>query len=470
MSLFATGYKHENVPQSYNNSHSSGDGNDSSRNSSNNGEEDQPTNSNDNLSPHTPPTVPPTNKVDRYGFLITEDSPFHRRLQMSTALETARRAKETQREAKWVAMLRRWKSITSGTNLWDVAMLNRRVRKGVPDSLRGLVWCQFLHVAAIRARYGPPPTQEVCAATLPAIVIEDISKDIDRTYPLHEMFMTTTNMQFALGDGSSTAATGDAVGNGTLAAAAAARSAGANAMTDTSTGTSSAPSSSASPHQSATAIAVSRRGGGQAELRLLLERYAVVDQQTGYCQGMSFVAAFLLSYMLAEDAYYAFISLMVEASYPLRALYQPDMYEMQKVLHVYSRLGKRYLGHLWVHLEEQGMHPSMYATEWFMCIYCRGFSFDLATRVMDIFVREGTAKILYRVALALLKSLEAELLSGGFEEIMGTLRGIAGKVDADTVLRLALDTIPLRTYYVSKYEAEFDRLHAAKKAATQRES
>ena len=37
-----------------------------------------------------------------------------------------------------------------------------------------------------------------------------------------------------------------------------------------------------------------------------------------------------------------------------------------------------------------------------MTMFCRGFSFDLVTRVWDIFLFEGY-KIVYRVGLALLK-------------------------------------------------------------------
>lgn len=48
-----------------------------------------------------------------------------------------------------------------------------------------------------------------------------------------------------------------------------------------------------------------------------------------------------------------------------------------------------------------------YATEWFMTMFARGFSFDLVTRVMDVFSLEGY-KIVYRVCLALLKVRNAE--------------------------------------------------------------
>ena len=43
-----------------------------------------------------------------------------------------------------------------------------------------------------------------------------------------------------------------------------------------------------------------------------------------------------------------------------------------------------------------------YATEWLLTMFCRGFSFDLVTRVWDVFFSEGY-KIVYRVALALVK-------------------------------------------------------------------
>jgi hypothetical protein len=45
----------------------------------------------------------------------------------------------------------------------------------------------------------------------------------------------------------------------------------------------------------------------------------------------------------------------------------------------------------------------MYFTEWAMTLFCRGFSFELVTRVFDIFLLEGNYKIVYRVSLAILK-------------------------------------------------------------------
>jgi hypothetical protein len=45
-----------------------------------------------------------------------------------------------------------------------------------------------------------------------------------------------------------------------------------------------------------------------------------------------------------------------------------------------------------------------------MTLFCRGFSFELVTRVFDIFLLEGDYKIVYRVSLAILKVSSPALL------------------------------------------------------------
>jgi hypothetical protein len=70
---------------------------------------------------------------------------------------------------------------------------------------------------------------------------------------------------------------------------------------------------------------------------------------------------------------------------------------------VYTVASTAMTGPLWAHLQKEGVHPTMFATEWFMTMFCRGFTFDLVTRVWDIYIAEGSFKIVYRVCLAILK-------------------------------------------------------------------
>ena len=71
-----------------------------------------------------------------------------------------------------------------------------------------------------------------------------------------------------------------------------------------------------------------------------------------------------------------------------------------------------------------------------MTIYTRGFSFDLVTRVWDIFLSEGKFKLIYRVALAILKFFEDELIVSSFENIMALIREIPKRLDVETLMQV----------------------------------
>jgi hypothetical protein len=91
-------------------------------------------------------------------------------------------------------------------------------------------------------------------------------------------------------------------------------------------------------------------------------------------------------------------------------------------------------------------------------MFCRGFSFDLVTRVWDVFFHEGY-KIVYRVALALVKSIERELLDSSFEDILGVFRSIPKLVDAGHLMDSAW-LIPLKTAEIEKFEKKFTETKA----------
>eukprot|EP01034_Spumella_vulgaris_P027176 gene27176-33862_t len=192
--------------------------------------------------------------------------------------------------------------------------------------------------------------------------------------------------------------------------------------------------------------------------------YAALDPDVGYTQGMSFMAALFLLYMVEEEAFYCFYSVMkgVPAShitvpkFPLRNLYLHGLPETHRMLYVFNGLGDQFLDELWGHLSEVGLRPEMYFTNWFMSMFSSGFSFDLVTRVWDIFLSEGSMKIVYRVSLAILKYFSKELLSYSFEKIMALMRELPKHIDASAVMDLAWK-IPLRQAHIAHHEKVIER-------------
>lgn len=320
-------------------------------------------------------------KLDRFGFYIGGEDDFHACLEIDPE-ESARRIKqETHREKKWKEMLENWTFMSK----YRPNKIKERIRKGIPDSIRGTVWYKLIRAESYRIKY-PNFCHPSKWDLLDERTKDEIERDIDRTFPRHIIFLD-------------------------------------------------------------------KNGAGQQSLRNILRWYAVLDEAVGYCQGMAFIAGLFLSYMPEERAFYSLVGILQNPRAPLRELYLPQMADAKRKLYVFEELGKQHLGELWTYLVEQGMHCSMYVTEWIMTMFCRGFSFDLVSRVMDAFVNEGY-KVVYRVALALIKNIEKAIMTSKFEEIMALMRKMPTLVDAPVVMKIAFE-IPLTRAQIEYHEKQY---------------
>ena len=100
--------------------------------------------------------------------------------------------------------------------------------------------------------------------------------------------------------------------------------------------------------------------------------------------------------------------MMDNSLHTLRHVYSVGLDKVHVCLFQLRGLLDVYLPKLAKHMEDEFVDVACYATEWFVTIYARSFPFDLALRVWDVFLYEGW-KIVFRVALALLKIHESKL-------------------------------------------------------------
>lgn len=325
---------------------------------------------------------------DRYGFFVTDE--YHRiNSSIPSALQEKRRRKEQSRTAKWLKMKFKWgiHFITGSQQSIKVSVkLRRRVRKGIPDAMRGFAWYEFSGASAIAERYPNPVAIDI--SVVPETVLDEIDRDIDRTFPRHAMF-------------------------------------------------------------------IEKDGPGQQSLRRLLRWYAAIDLEVAYCQGMGFPAALLLTYLPEESAFHVLTAALSRPSCPLRELYLPGLVVMQKMLFVLDRLVARHLPTLHDHLVNEGIHPTMYFTEWVMALFCRGFPFDLVTRLWDALLLEGRWKEIYRLSLALLSSVKEQILQLRFDKVLAFLRELPKRIDSSAVADAAW-TLPLKTADIEIAEQEYE--------------
>ncbi|XP_074397720.1 TBC1 domain family member 1 isoform X4 [Zonotrichia albicollis] len=142
-------------------------------------------------------------------------------------------------------------------------------------------------------------------------------------------------------------------------------------------------------------------GAGQLSLYNILKAYSLLDQEVGYCQGLSFVAGVLLLHMSEEDAFKMLKFLMFDMG--LRKQYRPDMTILQIQMYQLSRLLHDYHRDLYNHLEAHEIGPSLYAAPWFLTMFASQFPLGFVSRVFDMLFLQGSEAI-FKVALSLLGS------------------------------------------------------------------
>ncbi|XP_065175918.1 TBC1 domain family member 1-like isoform X2 [Sycon ciliatum] len=181
-------------------------------------------------------------------------------------------------------------------------------------------------------------------------------------------------------------------------------------------------------------------GPGQCSLFHVLRAYASVDQDVGYCQGLSFVAGLLIMHADTDsDAFHFLLALMYDE---LRDQYKPDMARLQVRLYQLSRLLHDYHPRMHDLFEKHDVAPFFYAAPWFLTLFCSQFPLYFATRTMDLIFLDGIDAI-FKVCLTLLRHAERQLLEcTSFEQILECMKAVLPALGArvpDTIVREAMD-------------------------------
>ena len=138
----------------------------------------------------------------------------------------------------------------------------------------------------------------------------------------------------------------------------------------------------------------------------------------------------------------------------MRGLFGEGMREAHQALYVAEKLIAQFNPKLSKHFDKEGVHITMFATQWLLTMYTSSFPFHFVTRVWDCFLSEGW-KVAYRVMLALLERASAVLVKLRFEDILEYFKELPTFVDGNTVLEYAFK-IPLKKRHIEKYAKEWE--------------
>lgn len=162
-------------------------------------------------------------------------------------------------------------------------------------------------------------------------------------------------------------------------------------------------------------------GVGQLHLFNILKAYSLHDEGLGYCQGLSFVAGFILLHTeTAESAFDLLTHILINLK--CRSLYLPDMAALQLSMYQLSRLLFEYQKDLYDHLQINDVDLMLFSTPWFLTMFTSILPFGMTARIFDLVMLEGV-NALFKASLCLLLHHSKKILEiDNFEDIVDYLK------------------------------------------------
>ena len=142
-----------------------------------------------------------------------------------------------------------------------------------------------------------------------------------------------------------------------------------------------------------------------------------------YCQGMNFVAAFLLNITNnEEETFYLFLSILDGTDYG--KLFVKDLEKLKKYFYVFGRLMNVLLPELDFFLKDNKVDVSYFVSPWFITLFTNTFQNikdkqnpKILLRIFDLFFFSGWKSII-KIGISLLKNFESTIMNLSFEELL----------------------------------------------------
>lgn len=160
----------------------------------------------------------------------------------------------------------------------------------------------------------------------------------------------------------------------------------------------------------------------------VLGAYVTYRPDINYVQGMAYLAAMLLLNMSTEDAFVSFANLL--NNHALLAFYRLDQRKMRAYYDTYQLLLRENLPKVHAHFELQNMTPDLYLVDWIYTLFSRSLPLDVASRVWDLFLRDGQ-EFIFRGSLGILAMYQDIVTKLDFIQLALFLTKLPDSIECD---------------------------------------
>ena len=170
---------------------------------------------------------------------------------------------------------------------------------------------------------------------------------------------------------------------------------------------------------------------GKKALKNILSAYAIYNKYVGYCQGMNFIAAFLLiiSGFQEEEAFWGVVSLTrYKFTYDplsingIEGLYSDHFPLLRSLERLFDAIAKEAIADVTNHLVSIEFAKGFWLQKWISTLFLYSFSKGYCIRLWDFILTQGISQ-LFPLIITILQCFRKELLNSDFAECYELLKG-----------------------------------------------
>ncbi|OCH89615.1 TBC-domain-containing protein [Obba rivulosa] len=182
-----------------------------------------------------------------------------------------------------------------------------------------------------------------------------------------------------------------------------------------------------------------RTGAGVDKLRRVLIAYSRRNPAVGYCQGMNLVTSTLLLVHADEEEAFWVLAAIIERILP-EEFFSPTLLSSRACPLVLLDFVRDYMPKLHSHLSHLEVDLAAICFSWFLSLFTDCLPIETLFRVWDVFLVDGV-DVLFRVAFAILRSSEQELLQcKSIPAVYVALESLPNRMwEADRLLQVCCD-------------------------------